>query len=102
MTANITSVTVTFENGIKREEYGPTKKASVSITAGVDENEDGAVILQQIGTLALAKVADLLSAPKPDTAVAAVLEAGAGATADPPARRTRGPNKPKEAGAESA
>ncbi len=99
MTANITSVTVTFGHGIKREEYGPTKKAEVSITASVSETEDGAVILTQIGSLALAKVADLLNAPKPDTVSStSIQEANAGAQADPPpARRGRGPNKPKDA-----
>lgn len=64
---NITSVTVSFENGIKREEYGPTKKAGASITASVAENEDGEAVLARIGELALAQVAALLDAPKPDT-----------------------------------
>ena len=64
MPADINSVSVTFENGVKREEYGPTRKAAVTISATVGENEDGAVVLAFISTLALAKVADLLSAPQ--------------------------------------
>lgn len=128
MPANINSVTVAFGHGIKREEYGPTKKAEVSITAAVAEDEDGAVILHQLGRLALDKVADLLAAPKPEQygkpafqqaaeqvdaaetygrspAMGALSEERAEqerkrveiAAADPPpARRTRGPNKPKE------
>lgn len=90
---NITSVTVTFGHGIKREEYGPVKRAEVSITAAVDEHEQGEAVLASISQLALAKVAQMLDAPKPDTALAAASEE---APADPPpARRTRGPNKPK-------
>jgi hypothetical protein len=92
MTANITSVTVLFGHGIKREEYGPTKKAEVSITATVAENEDGAIILAQIGSLALAKVADLLNAPKPDTVVSASI-AEANVTENPPPARRGRPKK---------
>lgn len=62
---NITTVSVTFGHGIKREEYGPTKKAEASITASVAENEDGEAVLARIGELALAQVAALLDAPKP-------------------------------------
>lgn len=91
MTANITSVTVTFGHGVKREEYGPTKRAEVSLTAAVAENEDGAVTLALLGRLALAKVADLLNAPKPETVVGA--ETPAVGEQTPPTRRTRGPNK---------
>ena len=65
---NITTMTVVFGHGIKREEYGPTKKAEVSITVSVDETDDGAAVLDQISSLAMAKVADMLSAPRPDTA----------------------------------
>ena len=103
MTANITSVTVFFENGLKREEYGPTKKSSVSLTAAVAENEDGAIILNVLGAMALAKVADLLSAPQPDTVASASIEQ-ANTGGEPPARRGRGPNKPKDeqAGAPAA
>jgi hypothetical protein len=103
--ANITSVTVTFGNGLKREEYGPVKKAEVSITASVAEDEDGAAVLSEIGILALAKVAELLSAPKPDTAeklAANDSQEGAPSVGEAPARRTRGPNKPKTEAATSA
>jgi hypothetical protein len=89
MTANITTVSVVFGNGIKREDFGPVKKAEVSITAAVDETEDGAVVLAVIGNLALAKVADLLGAPKPDTAVSASIAEANAAAGGPPARRTR-------------
>lgn len=89
MPANINSVTVTFSHGIKREEYGPTKKAEVTITASVDETEDGAVILHQVSHLAMAKVADMLMAPRPDTSVSTALPAAESTTGEPPARRTR-------------
>ena len=93
MPVDITSVTVTFENGIKREEYGPTRKASVSLTAAVDKGEDGVVSLNYLGTLARAKVAELLGIATPAEA-AAVLDTGlepglnGGAPGEPP-RRTR-------------
>ena len=104
MTANITSVTVLFGNGIKRDEFGPTKKAEVSITAAVAENEDGSVILAQIGSLALAKVADLLNAPKPDTVVSASIQEANATENPPPPRRGRPPKaSPSEtAGAQPA
>lgn len=112
--ANITSVTVAFGNGVKREEYGPVKKAEVSITASVSDQEDGSVVLAHIGQMALAKVAEMLSAPKPqigvilsgppegdfvsklNTVAEQVAQEAAAAAGEPPARRTRGPNKPKE------
>jgi len=110
MPANITSITVCFGNGTKREEYAPIKKAEVTITAAVAEGEDGAVVLSQISHLALAKVADMLSAPRPATTAEAqaalqdrdemlmpeIKEAQQAAAGEPPARRTRAPNKPKE------
>lgn len=97
---NITSVTVSFEDGIKREEYGPTKKASVSITAAVAEDEDGETVLKSLSDLVIAKVADMLDAPKP--AVADDIEkrqppvGESVAVGGPPPRRSRGPNKPKD------
>lgn len=101
---NITSVTVLFANAIKREEYGPVKKAEVSITASVADNEDGDAVLDQVSKLAIAKVAAMLDAPKPATASAPApvtvasepQEAG-----EAPARRTRGPNKSKVEPAEA-
>lgn len=113
MQADITSVTVCFGNGIKREEYGPVKKAEVTITASVVQGEEGAVTLATISHLALAKVADLLSAPKPDTVSNGIVKTGEDhqmvgqantgmgelvgpSSGEAPARRTRGPNKAKE------
>lgn len=105
---NITTVTVTFGHGIKREEYGPTKKAEVSITASVAENEDGSVVLHQIGHMALTKVADLLNAPKPADAstateiVAGQLAASVAAGEKPPARRGRPPKAEEPAASQPA
>lgn len=65
MTADITEVRVTFGNGIKREEFGPTKKAEVTITAAVDKGQDGRATLDEISELALRKTAELLGAPRP-------------------------------------
>lgn len=90
---NITSVTVIFGNGIKREEYGPVKKAEVSITVAVAEGENGEAVLDQSGRLAIAKVAEMLDAPKPTPAV----NEGAPVAGEPPARRTRGRPKKEEA-----
>lgn len=100
---NITVVTVTFGNAVKREEYGPMKKAEVTIVANVGEGEDGAAALDEISNMALAKVAALLSAPRPEITI--TLEAGginrvteaeeAAVSGEAPARRTRGPNKAK-------
>lgn len=77
---DINTVSVTFENGVKREEYGPTKKAAVTITAAVDTNEDGAAVLDQISYIAANKVAALLSIA--GTAAPSV----AAAPADPPSQ----------------
>jgi hypothetical protein len=110
MSADINSVTVCFGNGVKREEYGPVKKAEVTLTASVPEGEDGAVVLAHVSYLAMARVAEMLSAPRPDTSEKPI---ALGMTADqlnaackdmedkrlgeqPPARKPRGPNKPKE------
>lgn len=98
---DITSVSITFENGIKREEYGPTRKASVTLTAAVDKGEDGVVALHYMGTLARAKVADLLGLEVPPEGQA-VLQlgaagepqgqpAGAAASGETRQRRTRAP-----------
>ena len=95
MPVNINSVSVTFENGVKREEYGPTKKAAVTISAAVAENEDGALVLAAISHFALTGVANLLAAPKPETETASTVVVPAGspvaeATAsEPPKLRTR-------------
>lgn len=101
--ANINHVSVTFENGQKREEYGPTKKAAVTISAAVGENEDGTVALAFISHMAMAKVADMLSAPKPETNGAAVEQPVAEPVEEkpvgksPPARRTARPKEEPKA-----
>lgn len=96
--ADITSVSITFENGLKREEYGPTRKASVTLTAAVDKGEDGVVALNYIGTLARAKVADMLGIQLPAEGIAALgaepgLDGGtaAGEPATPKPRQRRSP-----------
>lgn len=61
----ITSVSFTFENGVKREEYGPTRKASATITAGVDDGENGIKVLYDIANAARARVQDAIGAPQP-------------------------------------
>lgn len=88
MPADINSVTVLFGHGIKREEYGPTKKAEVSITAAVADGEDGGLVLDAITALAMNKVAYMLDAPKPAVPVGEPQTA-----AEPP--KTRG-RKPKD------
>ena len=88
---NITTVSVEFGNGIKREEYGPTKTAKVSITAAVDDKEDGELVLAEISDMAIRKVAQMLDAPKPVAAVANDSQEAAPAGNAPPARRGRKP-----------
>ena len=94
---DINSVTVSFGHGIKREEYGPTKKAEVTLTAAVADGEDGGKVLDILTQQAMTKVAYMLDAPKPATVVVDGVNGGpAGATlsvqADaPPKRRGRPP-----------
>ena len=88
---DINSVTVSFSHGIKREEYGPTKKAEVTLTAAVADGEDGGKVLDILAQQAMAKVAYMLDAPKPEPAARLdplVLEPTAEA---PPKRRGRPP-----------
>lgn len=68
MPVNITNVTVCFGNGVKREEYGPVRKAEVSMTAAVDQGEDGVVAMNYMATLARAKVAEMLGLEAPAAA----------------------------------
>lgn len=82
---DITSVTVCFGHGIKREEYGPVKKAEVSITASVADGEMGEHVLATVSRLALAKVAEMLDAPKPEVAAQEVVQT----SGEAPARRSR-------------
>jgi hypothetical protein len=95
MPTDITSVTVTFGHGVKREEYGPVKKAEVSVTATVPEGEDGTVALAYVSHMAMARVAEMLSAPKPETGASAPVEVQLVGEL-PPARRTRAPDKAKD------
>lgn len=85
---DITSVTVTFGHGIKREEYGPVKRAEVSLTASVAEGELGEHVLAMISTMAIAKVAEMLDAPKPDLTANSSQEGGK-QPGEAPARRSR-------------
>ena len=59
--ADISQVQVTFGNGIKREEYGPLKKAEVTIIAIVAQNADGVAALNYISKIAQDKVRELLT-----------------------------------------
>ena len=91
MTADINSITVTFGHGIKREEYGPTKKAEVTLTAAVAAGEDGGKVLDLLASQAMAKVAFMLNAPKPDTVVSTSIAEANTAGEKPAARRGRPP-----------
>ena len=97
MTADINSITVTFGHGIKREEYGPTKKAEVTLTAAVAAGEDGGKVLDLLASQAMAKVAFMLNAPKPDTVVSTSIAEANTAGEKPAVRRGR---PPKEAASE--
>lgn len=101
MSADITEVRVTFGNGIKREEYGPTKRAEVTITAAVAQGDDGQAALDEISLIALRKTRELLSIsgqaidtglppvqPTPSV-VHEQLAASVAETAAEPQRRTR-------------
>ena len=97
MPADVNHISVTFGNGIKREEYGPVKRAEVTIAAAIGAGEDYGVVLDLISSQAIAKVAFLLNAPRPETAVS-VAAAEPALPGEPPARRKPGP-KPKDAAA---
>ena len=101
MPVDITSVTVGFENGIKREEYGPTRKASVSLTAAVDKGEDGVVALNYLGTLARAKVGEMLGLELP-VAAAELIHAPAPGEPEASKPRTRRTKAQIEADAAAA
>ncbi len=66
---SITSVSFTFENGVKREEYGPTRKASATIVYGVDDHENGEAVLAHIAHVALHRVQDTIGAPQPSGSI---------------------------------
>lgn len=86
---DINSITVLFANGVKREEYGPVKRAEVTITAAVADGEDGGLVLDLLSQQAMAKVAFMLDAPKPATL--ATRPAQAAEDVAPPKRRGRPP-----------
>lgn len=96
--ADISQVQVTFGNGIKREEYGPLKKAEVTITAIVDTGHDGVAALNYISKIAQDKVRELLTlqgqasagvAEAPAEPATAENQADAGAAPGEPQRRKR-------------
>ena len=99
---DIDHVSLTFGNGVKRSDFDPIKKCEVTISARVGENEDGVVILAQIGTIAIAKVADMLSAPKPSAENTAAVSAEPAEEAAPPKRRPGRPPKDAAPTAEPA
>ena len=99
---DIDHVSLTFGNGVKRSDFDPIKKCEVTISARVGENEDGVVILAQIGTIAIAKVADMLSAPKPSAENPAAISAEPAEEAAPPKRRPGRPPKDAAPTAEPA
>ena len=69
--ADISQVQVTFGNGVKREEYGPLKKAEVSIIAIVNTGEDGVIALNYITKIAQDKVREMLTIQGQPAAAAA-------------------------------
>ena len=95
---DVNHVSVTFGNGSKREEYGPTKRAEVTIGATIADGEDYGVVLDLLTSQAIAKVAFMLDAPKPETTVAVAAAAEPAPAGEPPARKKPGP-KPKDAAA---
>ena len=95
---DVNHVSVTFGNGSKREEYGPVKKAEVTIGATIADGEDYGVVLDLLTSQAIAKVAFMLDAPKPETTVAVAAAAEPAPAGEPPARKKPGP-KPKDAAA---
>lgn len=58
--ADINNVSVTFGFGVKREEFGPVKKAEATISASVPEGHDGVIALNYISKVARDKVGELL------------------------------------------
>lgn len=112
--ADISQVQVTFGNGIKREEYGPLKKAEVTITAIVDTGHDGVAALNYISKIAQDKVRELLTLQGQPAAAAAttppadvrpeeaVQDAVAGEAQAEPQRRTRRTKAQIEADAAAA
>jgi hypothetical protein len=72
MPIDITSVSVTFGFGVKREEFGPVKKAEATIHAAVETGQDGAMVLNVAAKIARDKVGELLGLPVGKAEVVAV------------------------------
>lgn len=88
--ADISEISVEFGNGIKREEYGPTKQAKVRIVAVCDKGQDAIASLNYISRLAQDKVRELLSIQGQPTEPAANEAAPAPAAEEKVERPTRG------------
>lgn len=84
---DINSVSVTYHDERKREEYGPMKKAEATITATVNAGEDGAAVLDQIAYIATTKVRAMLTIEGAQ-AVPAVVQVTPQATAPAAEQRT--------------
>lgn len=105
----ITNVTFTFENGVKREEYGPIRKASATIIYALDDHENGEAVLAHIAHVARHRVQDAIGAAQPpplqatpsepDTAqlLATVGRADADIAPTPPATSAEAPADPATA-----
>lgn len=65
--ADINSVSVSFGFGVKREEFGPVKKAEVTISASVPEDHDGVIALDYISKVARDKIGELLGLGAPQS-----------------------------------
>lgn len=90
--ADISEVRVEFGNGIKREEYGPTKSAKVTLTAIVNAGEDGVIALEYISKIAQDKVRQMLGVGGSTEAATAATGSPA---APPPSETVSGePNAP--------
>ena len=99
---DVNHVSVTFGNGSKREEYGPVKKAEVTIGATIADGEDYGVVLDLLTSQAIAKVAFMLDAPKPSAENTAAISAEPAEEAAPPKRRPGRPPKDAAPTAEPA
>jgi len=90
---DVNHVSITFGNGVKREEYGPTKRAEVTIAAAIGDGEDYGAVIDLLTSQAIAKVAFMLDAPKPTTVAVAATEPALEGEQQPPKRRPGRPPK---------
>lgn len=61
---NITSGTVSIEDGVKaKEEFAPARKVKIELSFGVPENADGVHFLNGVSQVAENKVAEMLGLP---------------------------------------